>query len=185
VRKAGLLCQNAMAAMVARCEARREGIELRRAAGACHPGGRRRHLFLIIGFDPDGRSGPGCSAIRPSLRPRARQGDIVNWSWLAGIAGYTRRSGSPHLCLASPTEIGRRFWRTSRCPGLPAHHRRDAGPGKPRRTWRLSVTEIDAVALVGRRLHARRDSLLASRMSSIGLPRPHLGDVAPRVSRAA
>ncbi len=56
VRKAGVLCQNAMEAMVARAQARREGIRAARGGRRRHPRRRRRHRLPHHRLDPDGQS---------------------------------------------------------------------------------------------------------------------------------
>ena len=57
VRKAGVLCKNAMDAMVARAAAGREGIRAARRRRRRHPGGRRRYRLSDHRLNADGQSG--------------------------------------------------------------------------------------------------------------------------------
>ncbi len=128
VRKAGLLCQNAMTAMVERARPGVKEYELRAAAGAAILEGGGDIDFLIIGSTPMADPAMVFGNPRPSGRALAK-GDIVNMELAAGYRGYTAQIGSP-ICLGEPTDMVRRFWDDIALPG----YRRiiaQMQPGKP------------------------------------------------------
>jgi Xaa-Pro aminopeptidase len=115
VRKAGLLCQRAMEAMVARARPGIPEYELRAAAGAAILDGGGDIDFLIIGSTPMAEPAMVFGNPRPSSRV-LRQGDIINMELAAGYRGYTAQIGSP-ICLGPPTEMVRKFWEEITLPG--------------------------------------------------------------------
>lgn len=128
VRKAGLLCQRAMEAMVARARPGVKEYELRAAAGAAILEGGGDIDFLIIGSTPMANPALIFGSPRPSARV-LQKGDIINMELAAGYRGYTAQIGSP-ICLGEPTEMVRRFWEEITLPG----YRRiiaEIAPGKP------------------------------------------------------
>jgi Xaa-Pro aminopeptidase len=128
VRKAGVLCQNAMAAMVERARPGVKEYELRAAAGAAILEGGGDIDFLIIGSTPMANPAMVFGNPRPSGRVLAK-GDIVNMELAAGYRGYTAQIGSP-ICLGEPTEMVRKFWDEI---ALPGYQRiiAEMRPGKP------------------------------------------------------
>ncbi len=115
VRKAGVLCQNAMAAMVERAGPGVKEYELRAAAGAAILEGGGDIDFLIIGSTPMDNPAMVFGNPRPSARVLAR-GDIINMELAAGYRGYTAQIGSP-ICVGPPTDMVRRFWEDITLPG--------------------------------------------------------------------
>ena len=115
VRKAGVLCQNAMAAMVERARPGVKEYELRAAAGAAILEGGGDIDFLIIGSTPMADPAMVFGNPRPSGRVLAK-GDIVNMELAAGYRGYTAQIGSP-ICLGEPTDMVRKFWDDIALPG--------------------------------------------------------------------
>ena len=128
VRKAGVLCQNAMAAMVERARPGVKEYELRAAAGAAILEGGGDIDFLIIGSTPMADPAMVFGNPRPSGRVLAK-GDIINMELAAGYRGYTAQIGSP-ICVGEPTAMVRKFWDDIALPG----YRRiiaQMQPGKP------------------------------------------------------
>jgi Xaa-Pro aminopeptidase len=115
VRKAGVLCQNAMTAMVERARPGVKEYELRAAAGAAILEGGGDIDFLIIGSTPMADPAMVFGNPRPSARVLAR-GDIINMELAAGYRGYTAQIGSP-ICLGEPTDMVRKFWDDIALPG--------------------------------------------------------------------
>ena len=115
VRKAGMLCQNAMTAMVERARPGVKEYELRAAAGAAILDGGGDIDFLIIGSTPMADPAMVFGNPRPSARVLAK-GDIVNMELAAGSRGYTAQIGSP-ICLGEPTDMVRAFWEDITLPG--------------------------------------------------------------------
>ncbi|MDB5602197.1 MAG: creatinase [Xanthobacteraceae bacterium] len=115
VRKAGVLCQRAMEAMVARAKPGVKEYELRAAAGAAILEGGGDIDFLIIGSTPMADPALIFGNPRPSARV-LQQGDIINMELAAGYRGYTAQIGSP-ICLGEPTEMVRKFWDDITLPG--------------------------------------------------------------------
>jgi Xaa-Pro aminopeptidase len=115
VRKAGVLCQNAMTAMVERARPGVKEYELRAAAGAAILEGGGDIDFLIIGSTPMADPAMVFGNPRPSGRVLAK-GDIINMELAAGYRGYTAQIGSP-ICLGQPTDMVRKFWDDIALPG--------------------------------------------------------------------
>ena len=115
VRKAGMLCQNAMTAMVERARPGVKEYELRAAAGAAILEGGGDIDFLIIGSTPMADPAMVFGNPRPSARVLAK-GDIINMELAAGYRGYTAQIGSP-ICLGEPTDMVRSFWEDITLPG--------------------------------------------------------------------
>ena len=86
IRKAGLLCQNAMEAMVARAKPGVKEFELRAAAGAAILEGGGDIDFLIIGSTPMANPAMIFGNPRPSGRV-LQKGDIINMELAAGYRG--------------------------------------------------------------------------------------------------
>jgi Xaa-Pro aminopeptidase len=128
VRKAGVLCQRAMEAMVARAKPGVKEYELRAAAGAAILEGGGDIDFLIIGSTPMANPALIFGSPRPSARV-LQKGDIINMELAAGYRGYTAQIGSP-ICLGEPTEMVRRFWEEITLPGY-LRIIAEIAPGKP------------------------------------------------------
>ena len=128
IRKAGVLCRNAMDAMVARARPGVKEYELRAAAGAAILEGGGDIDFLIIGSTPMDDPAMVFGNPRPSSRV-LKKGDIINMELAAGYRGYTAQVGSP-ICLGEPTEMVRNFWNDI---ALPGYHRivAEIAPGRP------------------------------------------------------
>src|SRR5258706_1517172 len=94
VRKAGVLCQDAMEAMVARARPGVKEYELKAAAAAAIMDGGGDIDFLIIGSTPMDNPALIFGNPRPSGRV-LKKGDIVNMELAAGYRGYTPQNGSP------------------------------------------------------------------------------------------
>src|SRR5271155_6004412 len=114
VRKAGVLCQNAMEAMVARAAPGVKEYELRAAAGSAILEGGGDIDFLIIGSTPMADPAMVFGNPRPSPRVLA-QGDIINMELAAGYRGYTAQIGSP-IRPGGATPQGRQFWKENKPP---------------------------------------------------------------------
>lgn len=133
VRKAGLLCERAMQALIARARPGVKEYELRAAAGAAILEGGGDIDFLIIGSTPMADPAMIFGNPRPSARV-LQQGDIINMELAAGYRGYTAQIGSP-VCIGAPTDMVRRFWEDITLPG----YRRivaEIAPGKPAENMR-------------------------------------------------
>ena len=128
VRKAGVLCQHAMEAMVARAKPGVKEYELRAAAGAAILEGGGDIDFLIIGSTPMANPAMIFGNPRPSGRV-LKKGDIINMELAAGYRGYTAQIGSP-ICLGEPTEMVRKFWEEITLPGYKKIVA-EIAPGKP------------------------------------------------------
>jgi len=115
VRRAGMLCQRAMKAMVAAARPGATETDLRGAAGAAIMQGGGDVDFLIIGSTPMANPSMFFGNPRPSARKLAK-GDIVIMELAAGYRGYTAQIGSP-ICLGEPTEMVKRFWHEITLPG--------------------------------------------------------------------
>ena len=133
VRKAGVLCQNAMEAMVARAKPGVKEYELKAAAAAAIMDGGGDIDFLIIGSTPMDNPALIFGNPRPSGRV-LKKGDMVNMELAAGYRGYTAQIGSP-ITLGPPTDMVRKFWEEITLPGynkivaemLPGKKREHAG----------------------------------------------------------
>jgi Xaa-Pro aminopeptidase len=115
VRKAGVLCQRAMEAMIARAKPGVPEYELRAAAGAAILDGGGDIDFLIIGSTPMANPAMVFGNPRPSHR-KLQKGDIINMELAAGYNGMSAQIGSP-ITLGEPTEMVRRFWEDITLPG--------------------------------------------------------------------
>ncbi len=115
VRKAGMLCQRAMEAMVARAKPGMPEYELRAAAGAAILDGGGDIDFLIIGTTPMDDPAMVFGNPRPSHR-KLQKGDIVNMELAAGYNGLSAQIGSP-ITLGPPTDMVRKFWDEITLPG--------------------------------------------------------------------
>ena len=115
VRKAGLLCERAMEAMVARAKPGVPEYELRAAAGAAILDGGGDIDFLIIGSTPMAYPAMVFGNPRPSHR-RLKKGDIINMELAAGYNGLSAQIGSP-ITLGPPTDMVRKFWDEITLPG--------------------------------------------------------------------
>jgi Xaa-Pro dipeptidase len=115
VRKAGILCQRAMEAMVMRARPGVKEYELKAAAAAAILDGGGDIDFLIIGSTPMDDPAMVFGNPRPSQRV-LKKGDIINMELAAGYRGYTAQIGSP-ITLGEPTEMVRKFWEEITLPG--------------------------------------------------------------------
>jgi Xaa-Pro dipeptidase len=136
VRKAGVLCERAMQAMVARARPGVKEYELRAAAGAAILEGGGDIDFLIIGSTPMANPAMIFGNPRPSGRV-LQQGDIINMELAAGYRGYSAQIGSP-ICVGAPTDMVKKFWEEITLPG---YHRivAEIAPGKPAENMRLAA----------------------------------------------
>jgi Xaa-Pro dipeptidase len=135
VRKAGILCQRAMEAMVARAKPGAKEYELRAAAGAAIMEGGGDIDFLIIGSTPMANPALIFGNPRPSGRV-LQKGDIINMELAAGYRGYTAQVGSP-ICLGEPTEMVRKFWDEITLPGYNKIVA-EIAPGRPAEAMRTA-----------------------------------------------
>jgi Xaa-Pro aminopeptidase len=135
VRKAGVLCQRAMEAMIARAKPGAKEYELRAAAGSAILDGGGDIDFLIIGTTPMANPAMIFGNPRPSGRV-LQKGDIINMELAAGYRGYTAQIGSP-ICLGDPTAMVRKFWGEITLPG---YHKivAEIAPGKPAEAMRTA-----------------------------------------------
>jgi Xaa-Pro aminopeptidase len=135
VRKAGVLCQRAMEAMIARAKPGAKEYELRAAAGSAILDGGGDIDFLIIGTTPMANPAMIFGNPRPSGRV-LQKGDIINMELAAGYRGYTAQIGSP-ICLGDPTAMVRKFWEEITLPG---YHKivAEIAPGKPAEAMRTA-----------------------------------------------
>ena len=135
VRKAGVLCQRAMEAMVARAKPGIKEYELKAAAGGAILDGGGDIDFLIIGTTPMANPSMIFGNPRPSGRV-VRPGDIVNMELAAGYRGYSAQIGSP-ICVGEPTDMVRKFWEEITLPG---YHRiiAEIAPGRPAEAMRTA-----------------------------------------------
>jgi Xaa-Pro aminopeptidase len=115
VRKAGILCQRAMEAIVARARPGVPEYELRAAAGAAILDGGGDIDFLIIGSTPMDDPAMVFGNPRPSHR-KLRKGDIINMELAAGYNGLTAQVGSP-ITLGAPNGMVQKFWEEITLPG--------------------------------------------------------------------
>src|SRR5690348_2129010 len=115
VRKAGVLCQRAIEAMVATAKPGATEVDLRGAAGSAILQGGGDIDFLIIGSTPMAKPAMFFGNPRPSQRKLAK-GDIIIMELAAGYNGYTAQIGSP-ICIGPPNEMVTRFWNEITLPG--------------------------------------------------------------------
>src|SRR5229473_7638063 len=128
VRKAGVLCQRAMEAMVATAKPGATEADLRGAAGSAMLQGGGDIDFLIIGSTPMANPAMFFGNPRPSER-KLRTGDIVIMEIAAGYRGYTAQIGSP-ICLGPPTDMVRKFWEEITLPAF-RNMAAEIRPGNP------------------------------------------------------
>jgi Xaa-Pro aminopeptidase len=128
IRKAGVLCQRAMEAMIARAKPGVKEYELRAAAAAAIMDGGGDIDFLIIGSTPMANPALIFGNPRPSGRV-LQKGDLINMELAAGYRGYTAQIGSP-ITLGPPNDMVRKFWEEITLPG---YHKivAEIAPGKP------------------------------------------------------
>jgi Xaa-Pro aminopeptidase len=115
VRRAGVLCQHAMEAMVAAAKPGATESDLRGAAGSAILQGGGDVDFLIIGSTSMAAPAMFFGNPRPSER-KLKRGDIVIMELAAGYRGYTAQIGSP-ISLGEPTEMVKKFWHDITLPG--------------------------------------------------------------------
>src|SRR6266511_2226634 len=115
VRKAGVLCERAMQAIVARAKPGVPEYELRAAAGGAILDGGGDIDFLIIGSTPMADPAMVFGNPRPSHR-KLQRGDIINMELAAGYNGLSAQIGSP-ITLGTPTDMVRKFWEEITVPG--------------------------------------------------------------------
>ena len=136
VRKAGVLCQRAMEAMVARAKPGVKEYELRAAAGSAILEGGGDIDFLIIGSTPMANPALIFGNPRPSGRV-LQHGDIINMELAAGYRGYTAQIGSP-ICIGKPTDMVRKFWDDITLPGYKKIVA-EIAPGRPAEAMRTAA----------------------------------------------
>ena len=115
VRKAGVLCERAMEAMVARAKPGVKEYEIKAAAASAIMDGGGDIDFLIIGSTPMDNPALIFGNPRPSSRV-LKKGDMINMEIAAGYRGYTAQIGSP-ITLGPPTDMVRKFWEEITLPG--------------------------------------------------------------------
>jgi Xaa-Pro aminopeptidase len=135
VRKAGVLCENAMKAMVARAKPGVKEYELRAAAGAANHDGGGDNDILIIGSTPMANPAMVFGNPRPSSRV-LKKGDIIIMELAAGYRGYSAQIGSP-ICIGPPTDMVRKFWDEITLPGYKTIVA-EIAPGKPTENLRTA-----------------------------------------------
>jgi Xaa-Pro dipeptidase len=190
IRKAGVLCQNAMEAMVARAKPGVKEYELRAAAGAAILEGGGDIDFLIIGSTPMDNPAMVFGNPRPSQRV-LQKGDIINMELAAGYRGYTAQIGSP-ITLGEPNEMVRKFWEEITLPG---YHKilAEMMPNKPTEAMRTASrffrdsgvqsrpTQVHGIDLVTDNPHVsaehvRGDEVLKPGMVIMAEPNPITAD---------
>jgi Xaa-Pro aminopeptidase len=157
VRKAGVLCERAMAAMVAAARPGATEADLRGAAGSAMLQGGGDIDFLIIGSTPMANPAMFFGNPRPSER-KLGKGDIVIMELAAGYRGYTAQIGSP-ICLGPPTEMVRKFWDEITLPG----YRRiiaEIKPGNPIDNIRIAAQFFRQKGVQSRPIHAHGIDLI-------------------------
>jgi Xaa-Pro dipeptidase len=164
VRKAGVLCQKAMEAMV---------------AGAAILEGGGDIDFLIIGSTPMANPAMVFGNPRPSARV-LQKGDIINMELAAGYRGYTAQIGSP-ICLGEPTGMVHKFWEEITLPG---YHRivAEIAPGKPAEAMRQASkffrdngyqsrpTQVHGIDLVTDKPHVVAEHVAAEKFEEVLKP---------------
>jgi Xaa-Pro dipeptidase len=135
VRKAGVLCQKAMEAMVSIARPGIKEYELRGAAGSAILQGGGDIDFLIIGSTPMDNPAMIFGNPRPSHRV-LQKGDIINMELAAGYRGYTAQVGSP-ITVGPPNEMVRKFWNEITLPGYNKIVA-EIAPGKPTEAMRTA-----------------------------------------------
>ncbi len=123
VRKAGVLCQRAMEAMIARAKPGVTEYELRAAAGAAILDGGGDIDFLIIGSTPMDNPALIFGNPRPSQR-QLKKGDIINMELAAGYHGMSAQIGSP-ICLGAADRHGAQVLGGDHAARLQQDRRRD------------------------------------------------------------
>ena len=165
VRKAGVLCQRAMEAMVARAAPGVKEYELRAAAGSAILDGGGDIDFLIIGSTPMANPALIFGNPRPSARV-LQKGDIINMELgrrLSRLHRADRLADLPRRADRHGAEIlGRHH-----AARLPTHRRRDRARAGPRRTCakRADFSATTATSR-GRRSATASTSSPTSRTSS-------------------
>src|SRR6202030_2441944 len=151
VRKAGVLCKNAMDAMVARARPGLKEYELRAAAGSAILEGGGDIDFLIIGSTPMANPAQIFGSPRPSGRV-LQNGDIINMELAAGFRGYTAQVGSP-ICVGKPTDMVKRFWDEIALPGF-TKMAAEIKPGNPLEAIREAGKFFRQKGVQSRPIHA-------------------------------
>lgn len=151
IRQAGMLCERAMQAMLARARPGVTELELRAAAGAAILEGGGDIDFLIIGSTPMANPALVFGSPRPSARVLQR-GDIINMELAAGYRGYTAQVGSP-ICIGPPTDMVRRFWNEIALPGF-ERMAAEIKPGNPVEAIRTAGNFFREKGVQSRPIHA-------------------------------
>jgi Xaa-Pro dipeptidase len=179
VRKAGVLCERAMEAIIARAKPGVPEYELRAAAGAAILDGGGDIDFLIIGTTPMDNPAMVFGNPRPSHR-KLQKGDIINMELAAGYRGYTAQIGSP-ICVGEPTDMVKNFWNDITLPG----YRRivaEIAPGKPVEAMRTASkffrdngyqsrpTQVHGIDLVTDKPHVVAEHVSAEKFEEVLRP---------------
>jgi Xaa-Pro aminopeptidase len=127
IRRAGVLCQKAMDALVERARPGATEYQLKAAAAHAIIDAGGDVDFLIIGSTPMDNPSQIFGNPRPSGRV-LQAGDIVTMELAAGYRGYTAQIGSP-VCLGEPPPAVRRFFDDVVLPGFECLVR-EVGPGR-------------------------------------------------------
>jgi Xaa-Pro dipeptidase len=151
IRHAGVLCERAMQAMLARARPGVTELELRAAAGAAILEGGGDIDFLIIGSTPMASPALVFGSPRPSGRVLQR-GDIINMELAAGYRGYTAQVGSP-ICIGPPTDMVKRFWDEIALPGF-ERMAAEIRPGNPVEAIRTAGHFFRECGVQSRPIHA-------------------------------
>ena len=157
IRKAGVLCQRAMEAMMARAKPGATEADLRAAAGSAILEGGGDIDFLIIGSTPMDNPSLVFGNPRPSGRVLAK-GDIINMELAAGYRGYTAQIGSP-VCLGAPPDAVRKFWEEITLPGFKLMAD-EIKPGRPLENIRTAGKFFRDKGVQSRPIHAHGIDLI-------------------------
>jgi Xaa-Pro aminopeptidase len=157
VRKAGVLCERAMQAMVAAAKPGATEADLRGAAGSAMLQGGGDIDFLIIGSTPMANPAQVFGNPRPSGRI-LQKGDIINMELAAGYRGYTAQVGSP-ICIGPPTDMVKRFWDEIALPGF-EKMAAEIKPGNPLEAIREAGKFFRQKGVQSRPIHAHGIDLI-------------------------
>ncbi len=179
VRKAGVLCQRAMEAMVARAKPGVKEYELRAAAGSAILEGGGDIDFLIIGSTPMANPAQIFGNPRPSSRV-LQKGDIINMELAAGFRATPRRSARrsasanrPRWCANSGTRSRCRATTRSSPRSRPASRRRPCA--KPAEFFRDNgyqsrPTQCHGIDLVTDKPHVVAEHVSAEKFEEVLKP---------------
>jgi Xaa-Pro dipeptidase len=159
VRRAGILCQRAMEALVDRARPGVKEYELRAAAANAILEGGGDVDFLIIGSTPMADPAMIFGNPRPSGRV-LQKGDIINNEIAAGYRGYTAQIGSP-ICVGEPTDSVQKFWNEIVLPG---YHKivAEVAPGRSMQNMRDAANFFRDHGVQSRPIHCHGIDVVSS-----------------------